>query len=650
MDFLRKYKLSTQLLLMVLPLVLGAVMFTGLIIGTISSNLASQGITKTSRDDLTHLAEFSIDLLGSHYRQYEVYKEDKKNTVREELRSLVNFAAKLVDEQESSIRRGQTGRNAARALVGKALKEISVGPGGYLYAMNTKGDLLVHIAQEGTNILDARDESGRYFIREMCQKAAASKEGEVLYIEYPWKNAILGEKEARRKIVAYRYYPKWDWILAAGSYFDETVEQSSFEKRAFEELKSTIKKKKVGTTGYIYAIDEKGTAVVHPFREGQSLYDERDHKGGYFIREMVEKKSGWIEYPWQNEGDAEPRMKIVRYEYFAPWKWVVAVGSYRNEFMQDAELISGRVLVVMFLAVGFGMILSIVLVYRMSLSFTMPITRMTQILRKVKGSRMGGNMDESGSDELSELAKAYNRMTESLERHLEMESSLAQQGKMASLGVLSSGVAHEINNPLGIILGYAAYLENKLPPDDPNLKYVQEIKRESKRSKKIVQDLLSYARAPRLAFEEVDVAALVSEITDFAKNHADLAGIIMVRDFEPCLRRIRADADHLKQVCINLILNAGAAMSGHGTLTISAHNEGEDKVRIVFDDTGPGIDPETAARIFEPFFTTRQGGTGLGLSITKQIIERHRGSIEVVSEPGKGTRVIVTLRVNPEGY
>ncbi|TAL16609.1 HAMP domain-containing protein [bacterium] len=650
MKRLRKFTLKIQLLLMILPLVLGGVILVGFAVGAISSSLAYQGVTKASRDDLGHLAQFSVDLLNSHYNQFEVYQEDKKNTARKDLSTLVNVAVSIVEGKNGESKKGGVSLAAARKEAAKALKEISVGQSGYVYVMNSRGDLLVHIAQEGQNIYDSTDENGRYFIREMCQRALSSGKGEVLTIEYPWKNTVLGDKAPRKKLVAYRYYAPWDWIVAAGSYVDETYEDAAFEKRAFEELKDTLKKKGVGTTGYIYAVDKKGIAVIHPFREGESLIDQTDHHGGYFIREMLEKKSGWIEYPWQNEGDPAPRMKIVRYEYFKPWDWVVAVGSYENEFLHDAEVISSRVIFITFVAVGLAALLCVLLVYMASLSFTMPIVKMTQIIRRVHGNMFGGRMDETGSDELSELARAYNRMTDALGKHMEMEATLAQQGKMASLGVLSSGVAHEINNPLGVILGYAAYLENKLDPGDPNFKYVQEIKREAKRSKKIVQDLLSYARAPRPAFETVEIPELLNQIADFASNHSDMAGVVIVRHFDSGLPAITADADHLKQVAINVILNAGAAMKGNGTMTISAQMADEGKVRIIFEDTGPGIDPEVLPKIFEPFFTTRQSGTGLGLSITKQIIDRHHGAIEVESEAGRGTRVIITLPVRQEDF
>jgi two-component system NtrC family sensor kinase len=254
-------------------------------------------------------------------------------------------------------------------------------------------------------------------------------------------------------------------------------------------------------------------------------------------------------------------------------------------------------------------------------------------------------MEVRSRDELGELAETFNRMVGVIKRNREMESALAHQEKMASLGVLSAGVAHEINNPLGVILGYAGYLEGKLDPADPNLRYIQEIRRESKRCKGIVQDLLSYARTPKPALEETDLNALLEQITDFAANHMDLGHVTVAREFAPGLARALVDPDQIRQVAINLILNAGAAMEKGGKITVRTAPAEGGCVDIVFRDEGAGIAPENLERIFEPFFTTKARGTGLGLAITKRIVEQHQGRIMVESKVGRGTTVTVRLPV-----
>jgi two-component system NtrC family sensor kinase len=273
---------------------------------------------------------------------------------------------------------------------------------------------------------------------------------------------------------------------------------------------------------------------------------------------------------------------------------------------------------------------------------------MITVIRKVKGGRLDERMDVRSHDELGELAATFNRMIGIIERNKELETTLAQHEKMASLGVLSSGVAHEINNPLGVILGYAGYLEGKMDPSDPNYRYIQDIRKESQRCKGIVQDLLSYARMPKPALEETDLNALLEQIVDFAANHMDLHHVSLVRDLAPGLPRVCVDPDQIRQVAINLILNAGAAMESGGTITIGTAPAPEGCVDVVFRDEGAGIAPENLEKIFEPFFTTKARGTGLGLAITRRIVEQHLGRIMVESEVGKGTTVTVRLPIERE--
>ena len=326
-EYLNSLKLRWKLLALVIPLVVIPIILVATVIGYIANRQAYLGVTQTSKDDLQHMASFTTDLLNAHYQQFQVYKQDRVRTVNNELVTLTNLSYNLVEAQNSQYKSGRIDLESAKMQARKALKKVNVGETGYIYAMNSIGDLQVHIAREGDNVYNEKDENGRYFIQEICRNAKNSKPGEVLFIIYPWRNEVLGDKFARNKVVAYRYFKDWDWIIATGGYLEETYDEAGFEKKALADLKQKIKEKKVGTTGYIYCMDSKGTFTIHPNAEGKNLIDTRDTNGHAFLREMCDKKSGWIRYPWKNETDAKPRMKIVRYEYFKPWDWIVAVGS-----------------------------------------------------------------------------------------------------------------------------------------------------------------------------------------------------------------------------------------------------------------------------------------------------------------------------------
>jgi len=636
-------------LIMVLPLVLIPILLVGVLVGYISMTQAHLGISRTSRDDLEHMSSFTLDLINAHYLQYQVYKEDKVQSVRGNLESLVNLAYNLVEAQYLQNTTGQIDSLAARKNANHALRNVRVGETGYIYAMTSTGKLTVHIANQGADIYNSQDEEGRYFIQEMSKNALAAAPGEVLYTVYPWKNAILGDEDARQKIVAYRYFAPWDWIIAVGSYIDETFEDLAFENKAFLELKNQIKAKQVGRTGYIYIVDTSGYLKIHPFQEGENLLQEKDEEGRYFIREMCEKKRGWIRYPWQNIGEDAPRMKIVRYDYFEPWQWVVAVGSYEDEFYGPANTIKRRIVIgfsVLVLVVG---VLASLFVFWMSKAYTDPLYRMIDAMHRVKQGKLDEKADIVSRDEFGELASTFNDMTAILQRNKELESGLARQEKMASLGVLSSEVAHEINNPLGVILGYAGYLEGKIDESDPKHTCVKEIKQECRRCMRIVKGLLGYAKARQPSLSSVDINDLLTQIIDIALGYRELQGISITKDFFENLPQLMADEDQIRQVANNLIVNAGAAMPQGGLLRISTSMVDDTTIAIVFADTGTGISSDHMEKIYNPFFSTKADGTGLGLSICREIIQAHHGKMKIISEQGKGTTVTIRLPVDDRG-
>ena len=649
-NFFKNLKIRRKMLVVILPLVVIPIFLLGGTIGYVATNQAYEGLIAAGKIDLDHMASFTLDLLDGHYRQFEVYREDKKKIVRQEMKTLVGLAYNLINEQQRQLAAGITDLATARQTVRNSFKEVSIGGSGYLFAITVKGVLAAHPAREGENIIDVQDEEGRFFIRELIEQALVSNPTEVLYAIYPWRNEVLGDNHLRRKIVAYRYCPEWDWIVAAGGYLDETYDDPEFEKMALASLARQIKNKRVGKTGYIYCISGNGTLTVHPDAEGSNVLSARDTDGRAFIAEMVAKKDGWIRYPWRNIGEEAARMKIVRYRYFEPWDWVVAVGSYEDEFSQAANDLKWRIAVYVLLLPFLIGLISVVLLFMASKIMTDPIQKMITVIRRVKLGRLDEQMPVESRDELGELALAFNRMTRMLQENKKLEAALAQQGKMASLGVLSSGVAHEINNPLGVILGYAGHLEKKIAEDDPNFTFIREIKRESKRCKKIVQNLLSYSRTPRPVLEPTEINLLLHQIIDFAGNHSDLYHVKIVQNFSADIPTISADADQLRQVAINLLLNAASASAEGGEIRVITSLDKDRYVRIEFADDGEGISEENMEKIFEPFFTTKTRGTGLGLAITKQIIDMHQGKIFIDSAIGKGTTVVICLPLAREEY
>ena len=642
-------RIRHKLLLVVLPLVIIPILAVGGIVSYTSANLARDGVNRASRADMEHMAIFTRHLLEAHYRQFQVYQRQRQRDFIRELKNLARTAADIVATEDKLYRQGKTSLKMAQQRAGKMLKMINIGASGYVYALTSDGTLRVHVAQEGENIINRQDGNGRFFIREMIDSAVKAKPGSIGVISYPWRNPMLGDKRYRHKTAAYIYFPAWDWVIAASAYTAESYSDTRYEKQALADLKRKIKRKRVGESGYIFCMDSKGTFTIHPEGEGKNFYDIRDNDGKAFIKEMCEHKRGWIRYPWRNKGENRARMKIVRYEYFKPWDWIVAVGCYEDEFYQAANAITATSFKITLLVTVLVAVIAIMLLGIAARVLTNPIQHMISVIRRVKSGHQHEQIHINSNDELGELAQTFNHMTTIISENQEMENRLAQHGKMASLGVLSSGVAHEINNPLGVILGYAGYLESKIPADDPCHNYVSEIKRESKRCRKIVQDLLSYARTPKSVLEPADINVVLRQIVDFATNHTDMRNVVITTDFANDLPQMQIDSDQIRQVAINLILNAGAAMEDGGELMVTTERH-DNNVVISFSDNGCGIPDERLEKIFEPFYTTKARGTGLGLAISRQIIEQHHGSITIESNVGSGTCVRVCLPIDQQDF
>jgi two-component system NtrC family sensor kinase len=249
------------------------------------------------------------------------------------------------------------------------------------------------------------------------------------------------------------------------------------------------------------------------------------------------------------------------------------------------------------------------------------------------------------------------RVEKASEQKRHLDQQLIQSQKLAAIGELSSGIAHEINNPLAIIGQETEWIWHLLKKDslpspeaDQELRgSLQEIVRQVDRCKEITHKLLDFARKKEPLIQKADLNKLIEDMARLVEKEATQNKIRIVRDYQQDLPRVETDPPLLRQVVLNLLNNAAHAVEKDGTITISTQESANNTVELVFRDTGCGISKEHLDKIFDPFFTTKPTGkgTGLGLSISHGIITRLGGRISVVSEVGKGATFTIELPVKP---
>jgi len=305
-----------------------------------------------------------------------------------------------------------------------------------------------------------------------------------------------------------------------------------------------------------------------------------------------------------------------------------------------------------------------------------PLTELTRITGGILEGRYGETVPVEGKGEVADLAQAFNRMSVSLqqamqeisewnrtlERRIEEKSEelerihrrMVEVEKMAAMGQLAAGVAHELNNPLSGIMGYSEIalelFKNKpseqiTPQENAKMiSYFCHIEALSQRCRAIILDMLKFARQHTEEFADLRLNEVIRQTLAFLEKQLGQADVKVVADLLDDLPHIRGNGLQIQQVFTNLILNAIQAMPGGGTLEIRTRRNG-DVLEAEFVDHGTGIDPAHLHRVFEPFFTTKPvgKGTGLGLSVSYGIVKHHGGEIRVSSDPGKGSTFLVVL-------
>ncbi|MCL4501926.1 MAG: ATP-binding protein [Deltaproteobacteria bacterium] len=310
-------------------------------------------------------------------------------------------------------------------------------------------------------------------------------------------------------------------------------------------------------------------------------------------------------------------------------------------FQRAVVLFVGSVTV--FLALG------VLIAFYLSRMLVRPLFQMQQAMDKIAhGDFTPIPQPESSSEEFFAMFRAFNRMIHELEVHQE---ELVQSRKIAAVGTLTSGIAHELNNPINnIVLTAEALKEDfrELPQEEAQ-GLIQDILGQAERASEIVKGLLDFSRTEHPEFVPLGIDGVIQDTLKLVRNQLSLSGIHVDADLPRDLPEVLGDRKSLQQVFLNLFINAIQAMLDGGNLNIRAYKPQDGQwLKVEVKDTGIGIDPGDLPRIFDPFYTTKQvgRGTGLGLSVSYGIVEKHGGHLEVESQKGRGSTFTVVLPVH----
>jgi two-component system sensor histidine kinase HydH len=227
----------------------------------------------------------------------------------------------------------------------------------------------------------------------------------------------------------------------------------------------------------------------------------------------------------------------------------------------------------------------------------------------------------------------------------QLEIKVRQREKLAAIGDLAAGIAHEVRNPLSSIKGYATYFGSFFEEGSDNRKAAGIMAEEVDRVNRVISELLEFARPSDLKFIKTNIRKLIEHTLSIVTHEANFAGVTIIKQFDHGLPELMIDPDRITQVILNILINAIQAMEHGGKLTVITRHE-KDMVVIHISDTGKGISALEQTNMFNPYFTTKKTGTGLGLAIVHKIVEDHGGSVQVRSMPGIGTRISIVLPLN----
>lgn len=418
-------------------------------------------------------------------------------------------------------------------------------------------------------------------------------------------------------------------------------------------LMPLVSESRLGARGGAVVVDRSGRVVLGPSRE--AIAARSSMALSPLVQAALAGKLGALSFT-----GADRVERLGATAEVPDLGWVVAVDEPSEDALAESRLLARRTAAAVAIALAAGVVLALIA----SGAIVRPIRALHRGAAALGGGELGHRVVAvDRGDELGDLARAFNAMAAEIERWnrelaqrveektrevRETQDLLSRAQKLAAVGQLGAGIAHEVNNPLAGLLGQAQLLLLQEPADSVRRKKLESIETQALRIREIVQRL-QLTGGGEEAQTAVDLQALLDD--SLARNGEALAsaGVQVVREYGPPLRVV-GNPPRLTEAFAELVMNARRAMPAGGRLTVGYHCIDGQLAAIQFADTGEGIAPAVRPRIFEPFFTTKQdwNAKGLGLTMVHQVCEEHHGRVTVESEPGKGATFTVVLPVVQE--
>ncbi len=513
-----------------------------------------------------------------------------------------------------------------------------------LYLFDSEGDLLIHLADPLEDLLAVQD------VTEIINRPPILLTDDILVAYKAARNGnvflsptyIIGLEQVP---IVYMGIP----ITAK----DRGSSQIVVAEIDLRNIWLKVDKIHIGQTGRVFVVSQEGTIIAHP---------DRVYIGRQLAPELKPVLSGYEGRTAYTDPISGARLLASYSPLGGQSGWGIVVEQEQTEVLAPVNRIASITLGVLVLAISMATIATILVAQ----SITLPLQHLAEASRRItQTGDLSQQVRVEGQDEVSQLATMFNQMTASLQRaekdlrkyseNLEemvdertkelrdAQEQLVRSEKLAVLGQLAGGVGHELRNPLGSIKNAAYFLKMALEKPEPEVEETLEIlNKEVATSEHIISSLLDFARPNPPIRHKMNINDLAQEVlsrTNLPEN------IKVVSKLDKSLPQILADPEQLSQVFGNLILNAIQAMPDGGQLEVRSEVSPPAQVAISFADTGVGIPEDNLKKLFEPLFTTKAKGIGLGLAITKTLVEKHGGTIEVQSQPGKGSAFTVRLPI-----